>query len=99
MTLLGKRMHHHLDMDQQKRLDTTMKSTLVKMDDIRKNRYNLQPMNGVLHNRPPEQSIQMAELWRGMQDEDKELRRQEMDSDTNSDTNSDTDYDPDYQEE
>jgi hypothetical protein len=49
-------------MDQQRQLDTTMKRTLVKMDDIRKNKYDLPPMNGTTHNRPPEQSIQMAEL-------------------------------------
>jgi hypothetical protein len=90
MTLLGKQMQHRLDMDQQRQLDTTMKRTLVKMDDIRQNRYGLPPMNGVTHNRPPEQSIQMAELWREMKDDDKELRRQAMDSDTDSDTESDT---------
>jgi hypothetical protein len=77
-------------MDQQKQLDTTMKCTLVKMDDIRKNKYNLPPMNGVTHNRPPEQSIQMAELWRENVEDDKELRRQAMNSDTDSDTDSDT---------
>jgi hypothetical protein len=90
MTLLGKQMKHRLDMDQQRHLDTTMKRTLVQMDDIRQNRYDLPPMNGTTHNRPPEQSIQMAELWREMKDDDKELRRQAMNSDTDSDTDSDT---------
>ena len=80
MTLLGKQMKHYLDMDQQRQLDTTMKITLVKMDDIRKNEYGLHPMNGETHNRPPEQSIQMAEQWREMKEEDEELRRQEMNS-------------------
>jgi hypothetical protein len=99
MTLLGKQMQHHLDIDQQRQLDTTVKLALVKMDDIRKNEYNLQPMNGVIHNRPPEQSIQMAEQWREMQAENKELRRQEMDSDADGDTDNDTGSDADSQEE
>ncbi len=82
-------MQHRLDIDQQRRLDTTMKHTLVKMDDIRQTKYNLPPMNGVTHNRPPEQSIQMAQLWREMKDDDKEMRRQEVDSDSDTDTDSD----------
>jgi hypothetical protein len=89
MTLLGKQMQHRLDIDQQRRLDTTMKHTLVKMDDIRQSKYNLPPMNGVTHNRPPEQSIQMAQLWREMKDDDKEMRRQEANSDSDTDTDSD----------
>jgi hypothetical protein len=99
MTLLGKQMQHRLDADQQRRLDTTVKVALVKMDDIRQNKYNLQPMNGRMHNRPPEQSIQMAEQWREMEEESEELRRQEMNSDTDSDTDNDTDSDTDEQEE
>jgi hypothetical protein len=91
MTLLGKQMQHQLDSDQQRELDTTMKTTLVKMDDIRKTEYDLQPMNGEIHNRPPEQSAQMIEEWREMQEERNELRRQEMNSDTDTDTDSDTD--------
>ena len=93
MTLLGKQMQRCLDTDQQKQLDTTMKITLVKMDDIRKNKYKLQPMNGTTHNRPPEQSIQMAEQWREMQEEDEEMRRQEMNSGTDSDTDTGSDTD------
>ncbi len=80
MTLLGKRMRHHLDMDQQKRLDTTMKSTLVKMDDVRQDTHGLQPMNGRTHNRPPEQSTRMTEQWREMTERTTNLREQAMGS-------------------
>ena len=93
MTLLGKPMQNRLDSDQQRQLDTTMKTTLVQMDDIRKNKYKLQPMNGTTHNRPPEQAIQMAEQWRQVQEEDDEIRGQEMNSSTDSDTDTDDDTD------
>ena len=88
MTLLGKQMKQRLNRDQQIQLDTTMKITLVKMDDIRKQEHNLPPMNGTTHSRPPEQSIQMVEQWRQMQEKDKDIRRQEMKSDSENDSES-----------
>ena len=82
MTLLGKQMKNKLDPDQQLQLDTAVKVTLVKMDDIRKDTYDLQPMNGRTNNRPAEQSIRLADQWRKMTEQRETLRAQEMLSDS-----------------
>jgi hypothetical protein len=92
LTLLGKQMEHTLDLDQQTALDTAVKITLVKMDDIRQKKHNLQPMNGRTHNRPPEQSTQMIEQWREMKEQAATLKSQEMLSDS-EDSQSEPDSD------
>jgi hypothetical protein len=85
MTLLGKQMTNDLDAVQQLHLDSAVKQTLVKMDDIRKDTYELQPMNGNINNRPPEQSILLAHQWREMTDEIDQRRAQEREDDGDDD--------------
>ena len=81
MTLLGRQMEHQLDIDQQTKMDSAVKQMLVEMDDTRKFAYNLKPMNGTIHNRPPEQSIQMTERWRQMEEQERLWRSQSEQSD------------------
>ena len=82
MTLLGKQMENGMSSRQQKLLDKTVKYTLTRMDDIRKEAHGLQPLNGTTHNRPPEQSIQMVQQWRQMEEDKSKLRAQQLLSDS-----------------
>jgi hypothetical protein len=93
MTLLGKKMSNRASRDQEIQLDSAIKTTLVRMDDIRQNTYGQQPMNGRIHNRPPEQSIMMAEQWRELDEQRSLLGDQELLSDNEDD------YSDDYEEE
>ena len=77
-------MQKRAGLDQQMQLDTAVKLTLVRMDDIRQHTYDLQPMNGRIHNRPPEQSIQMIDQWREMEEQNAIISGQELDSDSDS---------------
>ena len=74
-------MEHQLDIDQQTEMDSAVKQMLVEMDDTRKLDYNLKPMNGTTHNRPPQQSIQMTEQWRQMEEQERLVRSQGGQSD------------------
>jgi hypothetical protein len=93
MTLLGKKMSYRASLNQEVQLDSAIKTTLVRMDDIRQNTYGQQPMNGRIHNRPPEQSIMMAEQWRELDEQRSLLGDQELLSDNEDD------YSDDYEEE
>ena len=89
--VLGKQMENETDPDQQRQLDRAVKSTLVKMDDVRQDTHGLQTMNGRRHNRPPEQSTRMTEQWREMTEHSAILRKQAMESD-NEEDNSEEDF-------
>ena len=85
MTLLGKQMEHELDRDQQTELDSAVKLTLTRMDDIRQQTYNLQPMNGRIYNAPPARSAQLTEQWRNEQEQAAIIWAQEMHSEDEND--------------
>ena len=65
--------------DQQLLTDRAVKQTLIRMDDISRNLFDLQPLNGKTFNRPPEQSAKMVAQWNQMEKDNRKYMVQLLD--------------------
>ena len=80
MTLLGKQMENELTLEQQMRMDSSVKRMLKAANTLRTTDFDQQPLTGKLYTRPPEHTAQLLHQWQTMEDERlRDLREEQMD--------------------
>jgi hypothetical protein len=73
-------MENELTLEQQMRMDSSVKRMLKAANTLRTTDFDLQPLTGKLYTRPPEHTAQLLHQWQTMEDERlRDLREEQMD--------------------